>query len=467
MKRIIRIKAIYLIILIALLLSACQPTPKKEAVAAKEDIYTLTKERTVDSQDYAHDKEWKEEVAADDTGVTINFNCGIETPEDNVYPVMSVKRTSFSKETAEKLINYFMPEAKFYTNIYQETKEQLTTEMLAYSKRILNDEDECPESKDELEASRKQKMEEYKQKIAEAPKQIEKKYVTLDSLIDSKTLSITDNGKDAGAELKNGQDAFFSVNNMSDNVDNSSFYFGKGLFVQTEKVFGQNIEGITETEDKAKGAAQQALNDLSIKGMSLVSIEKAQLYDKTISNIISKGYYMIYRCQVDELKTIYINEDINWDPGNLPEYMAPWPQEEICIYADDNGIEWFFWQGLSDIEQTVSKNVTLLPFSDVKERILKQLKYNNFWTKKSKAQITINVNRIVIGLALESKKDDTVEGLLAPVWYVIYDLKLGSTSQPDALVLNAIDGSVIEPRLTSKDVAEIEEDKKDDKDKGD
>ena len=98
----------------------------------------------------------------------------------------------------------------------------------------------------------------------------------------------------------------------------------------------------------------------------------------------------------------------------------------------------------------------MLPYEDIKNRIKKQLEYKFVWQVDT-TETEINVDKIVLGLALINIKDKPGEGLILPCWYISYkevreivdqNENINTNTYEDTLVLNAIDGSVIEPRVT-------------------
>jgi hypothetical protein len=114
----------------------------------------------------------------------------------------------------------------------------------------------------------------------------------------------------------------------------------------------------------------------------------------------------------------------------------------------------------------VASNVSIIDFEEIENRICKQLEYlykpmsETYDGDTTKEVVNINVNEISLGAALLGLKDNNKEAYLVPVWYVpytvkdsiFYDDQSGKIVQEDfiyddALVFNAIDGSVVEPRV--------------------
>lgn len=436
-----------------LILTACQPTPAKEVIFNRENIYSLAKKNTVEFQNYLYDDKMVEVVTSPSEKLKINIDAKVEISNKNIFPVYSVKPIAFNRALIEKLINYFMPDAKFYTNPYQLTKKQLLEELTVIKQTELYSENESQEVKDEAEADRQKTIKDIQNEIAEAPEKIERTYVGINDIIDSKTMNIDADKNAIGVEYRGSGDAVISVTNMNTDSYTSCFKFDTGGLIQTDNFLQQTHQTVGEVsieQSKAEAAAKKVINDLNIDGITQVSIQKAIKYDRFNYKVIAKGYYILYRREIKGLKTVDIGTSVVYNPDAPAIYIPPWRQEEIIMFIDNTGIQSFYWIGLSNINETVSENVALLPYKDIQQRIRKQLIYNNIWVADTKDfEMNINVNKIILGIALIGTKDNIDTGMLVPAWYILYNESVPEMDyeKKNALVLNAIDGSIIEPRL--------------------
>ncbi len=446
-------KTLFIFLLFSLLIvNACQQTPEAQNVAGKQDIYTLTRQKTVAPYTYEYEQNLKLETDTPTEGLTIKIDAAVKVPDTQLFPVYSVRPLLFEKQKSKELIDYLAPNAKFYAGAYEFTKEQLIEQLATYSQLKLYDDDEDQQYKDEMEAMRQEYIEDYKKRIAQAQPQTERAYLKFDQIVKPGTQNILDDDTGGyGVIFGEGCDAALYVQNRDGNYRSSTFYFNKGGFIQEESLLqsdGKTVGEVNITKSEAVDKAQQTLRDLGVEGLTLVMAEKAQQYDRVDFEVVSKGYYMFFRRTIKGMDTVYIGTRVGTDPDNEPEFIPPWKQEEIVMFISEHGIEYFYWGGLSEIKDTVSENVQLLSFEDIKQRIAQQIRYKHMWIGDEQgAVMSINVDRVVLGLAMISAKDNLEEGLLVPAWYALYDTVLDGNDYEDALVLNAIDGSVIEPRL--------------------
>lgn len=451
MKKLIILILIMLITVFSLI--ACQPTPENSPVVNKEDIYKLAKENTVDFQSFQHDDYINEEVDTRINGLTIRINSKIEMPNTQQFPVISTKPSRFSEEKIKEILDYFAPDVKFYRNAYQITKTQLIDQLLAYSQQGFYSESESEKAKNITEDERLETIEDYKKNITEVPDISERTYVNFAAIVNNDTMDFYDveNGLPIGIEYGINSDAIISVTNTGNGSYTSSLIFDRGGVVQPDSMLQEDdqcVGDVNIVQSEAKEKARNVIEDLGIDGMILASIEKARKLDRFNSRIISKGYYCIYMRRIGEMNTIDIGTSVSVNTGNNIEYVPPWQQEKIYIFVGEEDIESFYWVGLSEIDETISNNVALLPFDDVKQRMRKQLKYKYAWTANIEdSKMDINVNQIVFGIALIGTKNKPNIGILVPAWYIMYNISFDNIDSNDVMVLNAIDGSVIEPRL--------------------
>lgn len=430
-----------ILILLCCFLLGCQSTPDKKPVAFRGDILQKVQEASSNYEKYEYESTWVENVKMENKCFSIDIDCSIEVPNTKVFSVKLVTPLAFEKERIIELVNHFALDCNLYADPYEMSKEQLEKRLIQVSRGELIDgqyiiTDEMQDYIDGL-----------KKKIVQTPENLDRYYLSLDSIISDDFC--------VGAELQNGNNAVLTLENMSDDSYKSWFGFTTGNAVQTEELLrtqGLSIEGVSIEEKEAITCTEKVIADLEIKNFYLASIQKGQMYSIDNTEIQAKGYYLRYMRKNGELETIDIGDGAVINSNAEPEYSAPWAQEKIDFLVDENGIQMFYWSGLSKVSKTISENVRLMPFEELKDRIKKQLEYKYSWLNDNISCININVNRIVLGATLINIKDHPDEGLLVPSWFIIYDEKNSIQTDEfvytDALVLNAIDGSIIEPRVT-------------------
>lgn len=429
-----------------LLLASCQTTPEDTAVVQKYDMLQLAKDASQEYETYRHIDSWSETVETANDNLIINIECNVEVPDTNAFPVLKVIPVAFDTERIQTLLNYLAPECKFYSDPYELTKEQIENQIVSLKRGELIDGEYV------VSDAANQLILELNEQLAQADYFKDRTYIAFDDigLGDNASVSI-------GAESENG-DYVIKISNID---AGGSFGFSKGNHIQTDEHL--QVEDVAITEQEAIEQANRAINDLGIEGFTIAKVQKAQLFSIDGSYIVAKGYQIRYMRLNGELETVDIGDGTTVNRNALPDYCAPWDTERIDIMVDENGIERFYWDGLSKIDETISNNVRILPCEEIQDRIRKQLEYKFVWIENNDTRLTVNENRIALGAALTNVKDEPDVGLLVPCWYILYDQVFDiegseeTSTEKDALVLNAIDGSVIEPRVTTSVLSDISE----------
>ena len=129
------------------------------------------------------------------------------------------------------------------------------------------------------------------------------------------------------------------------------------------------------------------------------------------------------------------------DSGYGPE----WQYEVLEVAVDDGGIQAVHWTGPLAIEEVVTDRAALLPFEDVRSIFEKMLPivYANYGADRD---WDIEISEVRLCLWRIFDKNSFTRGILAPVWcfYGSMNGRPGTNFQP-LLILNAVDGSVIDP----------------------
>ena len=129
------------------------------------------------------------------------------------------------------------------------------------------------------------------------------------------------------------------------------------------------------------------------------------------------------------------------DSGYGPE----WQYEVLEVAVDDGGIQAVHWTGPLAIEEVVTDHAALLPFEDVRSIFEKMLPiiYANHGADRD---WDIEISEVRLCLWRIFDKNSFTRGILVPAWcfYGAVDGRLGTSFQP-LLIVNAVDGSVIDP----------------------
>jgi len=152
-----KLKAALAVLVIAVLLASCQPTPEKPVVVNKADGKL---EETIQStpalaKPVTEETAWKEQY--DIPGLNCKIDAELILPDTNIFPVYKVKQREFDAESADKIVRYFTKES---TGVREtsDTKEELSDQLIA--------------AKEDDNGARWEPYEGQKQRIAELERQI-------------------------------------------------------------------------------------------------------------------------------------------------------------------------------------------------------------------------------------------------------------------------------------------------------
>ena len=142
------------------------------------------------------------------------------------------------------------------------------------------------------------------------------------------------------------------------------------------------------------------------------------------------------------------------------EFAPTWAYEQFLIGLDNDGIFCVKWSAPFTLGDTVNENAKLKDFSEIlpiAERMLPMMEVENFQPEYSK-NASRTVDRIELGLWRIAEQNELGKGMLVPA-YCFYGTDSFTRTIKDAyhdyteesyrsrivLILNAIDGSIIDP----------------------
>lgn len=148
------------------------------------------------------------------------------------------------------------------------------------------------------------------------------------------------------------------------------------------------------------------------------------------------------------------------DPPPADNGDPHWGFENCSFAISDNGIERFTWYSPYAYGEYTTENSALLPFNTIDEifRNMMLVKYDERGTGNGLTSAEYHVDRIALEMSRVTNRKSSEKGLLIPVWnfygsfYFTYEdgHNYGSEERqgfPHPLLrINAIDGSIIEPR---------------------
>lgn len=144
------------------------------------------------------------------------------------------------------------------------------------------------------------------------------------------------------------------------------------------------------------------------------------------------------------------------NPDYQPSHVAPWAPEIVKIAVDSTGICSLLWQGASRIISDTAQTVSLLPVEEVPSIVADTL-YRIYGEHLNANGIgfAFEVTDMKLGMSLVSSDSKENDARLIPSWYIYYNKRWCDAEEymvPNKLILSAIDGNYIEPRITTDDI---------------
>ena len=117
------------------------------------------------------------------------------------------------------------------------------------------------------------------------------------------------------------------------------------------------------------------------------------------------------------------------------------------MYMDDSGVVGFYWTAPYDVQEAMTEDSALLPFSDVMDVFEKMYVVTNDGTS-----MDVTVTDVRLGYVRVRMQDKRNEAMLVPAWDFFGDCvahEAGETytvgdASRSLLTINAIDGSIID-----------------------
>ncbi|HWS30419.1 MAG TPA: DUF6034 family protein [Clostridia bacterium] len=486
-----------LILITAILLTACQKTPEADIVVQKntEQMIEATKEtpEAAETVTLAEAYEIPEtlsysEVDADGK-LRIEVDAPIELPSVNMLPVARVNAVDFSQEIVSLMFGRLCGGYEMLETPQKSTKKQIEHDITGLEKELEN-----PEYQDDerLLAEFKQMIEQLKREYPTAPEAVEP--VRSEGILQEFTVKDQKNGavicRYMGVRAYCAGKVGFSVVNNDDlkemyvtREESGIVYGGRAvrrgaymLFSLQEKLgnYGQHTmlriadesavpdeaEGfLSVTPAEARSRVQALLEgmDMKVWDVFLTDDENLGNYDGIVSDAAHYAYKFLCVREVNGVNCTYLTSDSSI-AGDLTS--PSWYYENMQLMADDEGVFDMSWQSPLNVTEIVSENARLLSFPSIREIFRKMIciKYEPKARAEHNENVRVCVDRIVLSLQRVSEQNSYETGLLVPVWNFygrVFTIS-AVTGKDDSsdfwegaseslLTVNAIDGSIIDP----------------------
>ena len=400
-------------------LSGCQPTPAESVVMFRGD--GLPKECIVDpigsdnSIEVDAPDRWVIDTYRADGFVKIEADIDLDFPAINNIPVMEYEQIEMTDKELGELVHYFIGNSRVYDY------PLLTKEELEYQDRKITNREGVY-----IEPGQSSKLARISAKITKeeetASNLIEKQYVDIsfDYEKDNEYMRIIEDAENTKSTEKNSfrvlaetgekYDPFIKATKYNENAGTSSaFYYRKGAYLSSEdiddlfltvsyfegsqndpslsasfdeqknldKYYNEIIDFINRQEQPTEAQAsiaEKVLEDLSIEGFSIYSIEPCvalnisdKRWDKTFdSTTASNAYEFMYTRSINNISCFIPKgeKSTTFSIDSTPEavYKPFFGTENIKIVVADGEIYAFEWEYMSKSTNLITSNTKMLPF---------------------------------------------------------------------------------------------------------
>ena len=505
MKKRILIRAVVFVLSILLLLAGCQPTPETPVVVGRdEEKLEAAMAQTEQPDEEAHPYDAPKHVTLDIDGLPENysivFDADVVVPNQAQWPVYTVEKAHVTQEQADAVREALLGDTVLYKPGEYRSRDEIQLSIDNYEKELKMSIDE---GYDDLVSAYQDILKDLYAEYENTPKDLKLEPAELQfAFMEDRTQVELYGGKEvetgdggirfewtdearakavaAGCEsiygvcwMANGRKMTFAANNGD---------FGTGIAFDVADGNTMQKKGVSYSLDEAKTRADALLKSMGLDFVLVDAFTGSQdeVVDGVIKTVGDLSHTLVYKRRIDGVPQDIIVSCIDQNLGDDFRGAVP-PQETISITVDDYGVCGFFWTPMEVIAKE-TKNAALLPFDDIKERIVEQLKIQTMWDAQADAYEAndivsrrLEVNNLQLSYLLIDKQNDIDCYYLLPVWNVCGDMYYhyrddyptgesntyildenfernawrirNDTRDFSILTINALDGSVI-PRST-------------------
>lgn len=446
--------------IVALLFSACQPTPEEEVVIdngsalAADEVSGMDPDFDLTSMLEAVPERWDEELSMRDGSVNIKIGADIDFPEVSAIPIVRMTPASFELEKLEAVVallggegaylamppqnseGYALPAPEEYEKWIADTTATLQKLAEEYGGNYA---EEIAAYIDELEADRKRLTEELAAHDGEEARKVED-YESLSGTFQFEAY-ILDKAGDKVTNIQVG------LRGRPQDDVRESFIFASE---QSAPVVNEPIGSLEEAVE----VGARVLEVLGIKeSYDLVSIVGGgEAYDLSYGRSYKGIAY-----------SPLVNKRIAYES----EYSPAWVDERLrIVFITGSGrLNFFHWWGYGQTEEELSANAELCGFDEIQAACEKHLSSVFSWRPDEIAATNIEIDRISLGYMRVKLQNATGGYALIPAWtfqgritntyregfgYIAGVPARDPIADNVVLVLSALDGGLIYSPVANK-----------------
>ncbi len=474
-------------LLFCLLLCACLPTPEKEYIVNKGDdtlqqIIAGAVEDTVVARSAESGSDvskaaqvfpdrWTMERTSLTDYLTIEADAEIVSRADGRYPVFRTQPYPFTKDAIADMLARLLgkpvgEEEQIRTKAYWEEELRAYLERIEERERSETenpeaDRDETGLSPEEIEKQTNWYMEQ----IRNAPDAAGSHRIeSFDGLnMNARSVFTLDTGETVSVEAW--QDWFCLCRN-----NDTEGYLLYEYDVDPHEQTGKLWHDVSMERRQAEEEAYALLDRLDFKGFRAASAYRANLLAvyQTRDVYLTNGWAFTLRRDYDGYPIpegpVTTSSDLICGGGDDFAVNPRIRAEEIIIFADAEGVQYFSYSNPKTIVGIDNPDVELLPFETVEERVQRSMKYFNVERRQASnadCVIRVEIYRMMLAPYTVYVKN-TRDYYEMPCWVVYYDVTREIPGVPaeepewiesrrnayykkhTCLIINAVDGSIID-----------------------
>lgn len=485
-------KRTMLLALILLLLTACQPTPKTDAVREKNTNQLIEAALATDLPQSADaspapvpqvPERFAIDCVAETTGIRITGDVPIRVLSDGAFPMLRVEASPWKSETLQTLVKRLLHSETAYVWDARMTRAELERliaiyigEPTAEDKAAWFRDDPAATEEEWLEylEERKGYLAEYQAQYRALPEN-DAGFAAWDgmqpeALSDGRMGSVLLVAEPAPTlsqreydrvELTSGENGAVSFTAKA--ADPKRPNFGASIYDNESK------SGVRRIDEAAYDTAPDWASITPSEAASIALAPFAGLCEYAVESIWESNDAMTdgetrgktgREAYLVRLTPRYLGASLCYcrcwaetDPGEA--YASSWPYEHAAAAVGGDGtllgLEWS--APPHRVTGTVTENAKLLPFDEIRETVTRQLclRYASYTEELQRGLVsdTLRIDGAALGLFRVREQDRMDAGLIMPVWFFTGRFEGGSYAAYDTfhplLIVNAIDGSVVDP----------------------
>jgi hypothetical protein len=478
----------------AFALSGCQPTPKEDAVVNKGEGQL---EEAIEAAP-AEEKQLETPVTLHiDSFGTDEFQVVVDAevvaPDTTLYPVVEIEQRVLTTEWARDLMRTMSDGKPIFTydNETPQTKGEILNEITALQDMLANPESYLPngvsdETRSETIAEWQKSLDAWQEAYQTASDVFEEKEIDLSSDTYATATQITgavDFGKSRNAYLTvnralDGAGGHIEFNNLDDGVGlpfnfdfGSDFTRMNDVTISKEEAIQFGLDYIQKLGETGFAPSLILAGYCQPRGASTMQVEDYPQCYKILFTRSVEGVPTTFReDKFDLFMSSPLPSNSNSGGSNAEEQYAPYcPQESIEMIIRDSGVNYMYWEMPSIQTRVLNENVVLKPFDEIIQRFKDQVLYESatsLGADDSVIKKTLVIDRVELGMMQVRKKDSASTLMMVPTW-TFFGKTILKYAEPQPggypldenneytsevpgysyLIINAIDGSIINPVL--------------------